>query len=48
MPCSLLRLRARRAPGLIEDAKGGALALFDADAEYCADTLENIYDELKA
>lgn len=43
----LLRMRARRAPGLIEDAKEVLLALFDADAEYSADTLENIYDELK-
>src|SRR3954466_14159000 len=30
----LLRLRARRAPGLIEDAKDVLLKLFDADAEY--------------
>jgi len=43
----LLRLRARRAPGLIEDAKDVLLKLFDADAEYSADTLENIYDELE-
>ena len=43
----LLRMRARRAPGLIEDAKEVLLALFDADAEYSADTLENIYDELE-
>ncbi|AGX87041.1 magnesium/cobalt transporter CorA [Candidatus Symbiobacter mobilis] len=42
----LLRLRARRAPGLIEDAKGVLLKLYDADAEYSADTLEGIYDEL--
>ncbi|MDF1486031.1 magnesium/cobalt transporter CorA [Ramlibacter sp. H39-3-26] len=44
----LLRLRARRAPGLIEDAKDVLLKLFDADAEYSADTLEGIYDELEA
>jgi magnesium transporter len=44
----LLRLRARRMPGLIEDAKEVLLKLFDADAEYCADTLEWIYDELEA
>jgi magnesium transporter len=43
----LLRMRARRAPGLIEDAREVLLKLFDADAEYSADTLENIYDELK-
>ncbi|MFN9472414.1 magnesium/cobalt transporter CorA [Acidovorax sp.] len=44
----LLRMRARLAPGLIEDAKEVLLKLFDADAEYSADTLENIYDELEA
>ncbi|MBU3740043.1 MAG: magnesium/cobalt transporter CorA [Rhodoferax sp.] len=44
----LLRLRARRAPGLIEDAKEVLLKLFDADAEYSADTLEGIYDELES
>jgi magnesium transporter len=44
----LLRMRARRMPGLIEDAKDVLLMLFDADAEYCADTLEDIYDELEA
>jgi magnesium transporter len=43
----LLRLRARRAPGLIEDAKEVLLKLFDADAEYSADTLEGIYDQLE-
>ena len=43
----LLRMRARRAPGLIEDAKEVLLALFDADAEYSADTLEDVYDELE-
>ncbi len=43
----LLRMRARRAPGLIEDAKEVLLKLFDLDAEYSADTLEGIYDELK-
>ena len=42
----LLRMRARRAPGLIEDAKEVLLKLFDADAEYSADTLEKIYVEL--
>lgn len=44
----LLRLRARRTPGLISDAKEVLLNLFDADAEYSADTLETIYDELDA
>ena len=43
----LLRMRARRAPGLIEDAKEVLLKLFDADAEYSADTLENIYVQLE-
>ena len=43
----LLRLRARRAPGLLEEAKDVLLKLFDADAEYSADTLEGIYDDLK-
>ena len=43
----LLRMRARRMPGLIEDAKDVLLMLFDADAEYCADTLEDIYDQLE-
>ncbi len=42
----LLRMRARRLPGLIEDSKDVLLALFDADAEYSADTLEEIYDQL--
>ena len=39
----LLRLRARRMPGLIEDAKDVLLKLYDADAEYSADSLEGIY-----
>ena len=43
----LLRLRARRIPGLIEEGKDVLLRLFDADAEYSADTLEGIYDDLK-
>jgi magnesium transporter len=43
----LLRLRARRIPALIEDAKDVLLKLFDADAEYSADTLEGIYDKLE-
>ena len=43
----LLRLRARRMPGLIDDAKDVLLKLFDADAEYSADTLEDIYDDLE-
>jgi magnesium transporter len=43
----LLRLRARRIPALIEDAKDVLLKLYDADAEYSADTLEGIYDSLE-
>jgi magnesium transporter len=43
----LLRLRARRVPALIEDAKDVLLKLYDADAEYSADALESIYDSLE-
>jgi magnesium transporter len=42
----LLRLRARRIPALIGDAKDVLLKLYDADAEYSADALEGIYDSL--
>ncbi len=44
----LLRLRARRTPALIDDAKDVLLKLYDADAEYSADALEGIYDALEA
>lgn len=44
----LLRLRARRMPGLIDDAKDVLLALFDTDVEYCADILEGVHDELES
>jgi magnesium transporter len=43
----LLRLRARRIPALIGDAKDVLLKLYDADAEYSADALEGIYDSLE-
>ena len=43
----LLRLRARRMPGLISDATDVLLSLFDTDAEYCADTLEEIYEDVE-
>jgi magnesium transporter len=43
----LFRLRARRIPALIEDAKDVLLKLYDADAEYSADSLEGIYDDLE-
>src|SRR5262245_41179706 len=43
----LLRLRARRTPALIQDAKDVLLKLYDADAEFSADALESIYDNLE-
>ncbi len=43
----LLRMRARRMPGLIEDAREVLLKLYDADAEYSADALEGIHDALE-
>lgn len=43
----LLRMRARRIPALIDDAKDVLLKLYDADAEYSADSLEGIYDALE-
>jgi magnesium transporter len=43
----LLRLRARRIPALIEDAKDVLLKLYAADAEYSADAMESIYDSLE-
>lgn len=43
----LLRMRARRIPALIEDAKDVLLKLYDADAEYSADSLEGVYDSLE-
>ena len=44
----LLRLRARRIPAMIDDAKDVLLKLYDADAEYSADALEGIYVSLEA
>jgi magnesium transporter len=43
----LLRLRARRIPALIDDAKDVLLKLYDADAEVSADALEGIYVKLE-
>ncbi len=43
----LLRLRARRTASLLGDAKDVLLKLYDADAEYSADSLEGIYDSLE-
>jgi magnesium transporter len=40
-------MRARRMPGLLENAKDVLLALLDGDTEYCADALENVYDALE-
>ena len=42
----LLRLRARRMLSLVNNAKEVLLKLFDADAEYSADALEDVYIEL--
>ncbi len=43
----LLRLRARRMPGLIEDSREVLLRLFDGDVEYSADALEGAQDALE-
>jgi magnesium transporter len=43
----LLRMRARRLPGLIEDSRDVLLKLYDADAEYSADALEGVHDALE-
>ncbi|CAK7043735.1 magnesium/cobalt transporter CorA [Saezia sanguinis] len=42
----LLRLRARRMPGLIEGAKEVLLELYATEVEYSAEALEGIYDDL--
>jgi magnesium transporter len=42
----LQRLRARTQPGYVTDGKDVLLDLYAADAEYSADTLEDIYAEL--
>lgn len=44
----LQRLRARTQPGLVTDAKDLLLDLYGAEAEYSADALESIYNELEA
>jgi magnesium transporter len=44
----LLRLRARRMPGLIEDGLDALLALQMTDAEYSSDALEGVYVALEA
>ncbi|MDE2048114.1 MAG: magnesium/cobalt transporter CorA [Betaproteobacteria bacterium] len=43
----LLRLRARRIPALIESPKDVLLQLYSTDAEYSADALEGVYDDLE-
>ena len=43
----LLRLRARRMPGLIEDSREVLLRLFNGDVEYSADALEGAQDALE-
>ena len=44
----LQRLRARIQPGYVTDGKDVLLDLYDADVEYSADALEDIYAELEA
>ncbi|MHB1427445.1 MAG: magnesium and cobalt transport protein CorA [Rhodocyclaceae bacterium] len=43
----LQRLRARTQPGYVKDGMEVLLDLYDADVEYSADTLEDIYTELE-
>ena len=44
----LQRLRARSQPGFVSDSRDMLLDLYGAEAEYSADSLENIYNELEA
>ncbi|AEF99651.1 magnesium/cobalt transporter CorA [Methylomonas methanica] len=44
----LQRLRARTQPGFVTDCKDMLLDLYGAEAEYSADSLEDIYTELEA
>ena len=44
----LVRLRARRMTGLINNAKEVMLELYAGDVEHSADALENIYDSLES
>ncbi|MBS4052006.1 magnesium/cobalt transporter CorA [Methylomonas rivi] len=44
----LQRLRARNQPGFVTDCKDMLLDLYGAEAEYSADSLEDIYTELEA
>lgn len=43
----LQRLRARSQPGFVADSRDLLLDLYGAEAEYSADSLENIYTELE-
>lgn len=43
----LLRLRARRIPGWLDGPRDVLLKLYDADAEYSADALESVYQNLE-
>jgi magnesium transporter len=43
----LQRLRARTQPGFVTDSRDMLLDLYGAEAEYSADSLENIYTELE-
>jgi magnesium transporter len=43
----LLRMRARRLPGFIQGGLDVLLKLFDADTEYCADSIEDVHDALE-
>ncbi len=43
----LQRLRARTQPGYVKDGMEVLLDLYDADVEYSADTLEDIYSDLE-
>ncbi len=43
----LQRLRARSQPGFVSDSRDMLLDLYGAEAEYSADSLENIYAELE-
>jgi magnesium transporter len=42
----LVRLRARRQPGFVSDAKDVLLEIYAADVEFSADILEQIYERL--
>jgi magnesium transporter len=44
----LQRLRARTQPGYVTDGKDVLLDLYDADVEYSADALEDIYADLES